>query len=86
MMRRRSSPPKRGQAAPRRGQDKEREIDSELRAARANRKASTTQKQQLRRLDWEDEPLDDAEDDAMFEEADSADDEGGDAGDASTSR
>jgi hypothetical protein len=85
MMRRRSSPPKRGHAAPRRGHDKEREIDSELRAARASRKASTTQKQQLRRLDWEDEPLDDTEDEAMFE-ADSADDEGGDAGDESDSR
>ncbi len=57
MMRRRNSPPPRGQTAPRRAQDKEREIDSELRAARATRRASSAQKQQLRRLDWDDEEV-----------------------------
>lgn len=66
MMRRRNTPPKRGQVAPRRAQDKERELESELRAARANRKASSAQKQQLRRLEWDDDPLDETSEEKMF--------------------
>ena len=84
MMRRRNTPPKRGPVAPRRAQDKEREVESELRAARANRKASSVQKQQLRRLEWDDDPLDETGDESMF--SDSTDGIDDDSDDESAAR
>jgi len=86
MMRRRNSPPPRGQTAPRRAQDKEREIDSELRAARASRKASSTQKQQLRRLDFDVEEVEETGDAPMVFDAETNDEEGDDPDDESAAR
>ena len=55
MTRRRSPQPRRPGAGPTRttGREKEQNKDSELRQARVQRKAESQQKQRLRRLDWD---------------------------------
>jgi hypothetical protein len=69
MTRRRNSPTNRPLGSGRPTKDRE-AIDSELRAARANRKADSQQKAALRRLEWDDEKPDTEEDDetGMFDE------------------
>ena len=51
MTRRRNPPPRRPQ---RPTKDKD-QVDSDLRVARANRKAESQQKQKLRRLEWDED-------------------------------
>jgi hypothetical protein len=68
-MTRRGKPPSHrppGSARPSKDRDT---IDSELRAARASRRADSQQKHALRRREWDDEiPETEAEDEEMFDE------------------
>ena len=88
-MTRRRNPPPRQPLRPQRS--KEKEIDNDLRLARASRKAESTQKQQLRRQQWDndeevggdpesvlptDDKLIDTPDDDEDEDADEDDDRG----------
>jgi len=71
-MTRRPNPPSHRPPGSARGAPKDRAtIDSELRAARAKRKAASQQKQALRRLEWDQEVPDveeDEDDTGMFED------------------
>ena len=68
MTRRRNPPSHRPPGSNRASKDRD-TIDSELRAARANRKADSQQKQALRRLEWDAEmPEAEEEDTEMFED------------------
>ncbi len=68
MTRRRNSPSRRPLGTGRPSKDRE-AIESELRAARANRKADHQQKQALRRREWDDDrPAEDETDAEMFAE------------------
>ena len=71
-MTRRPNPPSHRPPGSARGAPKDRAtIDSELRAARAKRKAASQQKQALRRLEWDQEVSDveeEADDTGMFED------------------
>lgn len=54
MTRRRNPPPRNPQRPQRSSKDFD-QLDSELRMARANRRADSLQKQKLRRLEWDDD-------------------------------
>jgi hypothetical protein len=55
---RRRNPPPRNPLRPQRSSKDKDQLDSELRMARANRRAENLQKQKLRRLDWDPEAED----------------------------
>jgi hypothetical protein len=72
---RRRNPPPRGPIRPQRPGKEREQLESDLRIARANRKAASQEKQRLRRREWDEEVVDTDAEPEQFQYGEPADEE-----------